>query len=63
MNNIAELTAEQVITLAERLTHADLEGCRVRILTGTDKHGPWVKWAIGGGMWTPAQYNAATWKD
>jgi hypothetical protein len=56
MQNIVELSPTSILTLAERLTHADAEGRRVRICTGTDAHGTWIKWAIGGEPWTPPFY-------
>lgn len=56
MDNIVNLTAEQILTLAERLTWADANGRGARICTGTDENGTWIKWSIAQGMWTPPFY-------
>jgi hypothetical protein len=55
MENIVRLDATTILLLAERLTYADLHGRSVRICTGTDSTGPWVKWDAGSG-WTPPYY-------
>ena len=57
MQDIAELTEEQAVALSHALNRAVLHGNRVRIMTGTDNDGfTYIKWAIGGYMWTPAQF-------
>jgi hypothetical protein len=55
MQNIVRLTPMQILNLAERLTYADANGRSVRIMTGTDKVGPFIKYDIGSG-WTAPIY-------
>lgn len=56
MDNIVRLYPIIILHLAEVLTRADLEGRSVRICTGTDSEGAWVKWDAGHG-WTPPFYS------
>lgn len=56
MENIVRMDADTILTLAERLTHADMTGRSVRIATGKDSNGTWVKWDAGSG-WTPPYYS------
>lgn len=53
MENIVRLDSETVLTLAEVLTRND--GRTVRICTGSDERGKWIKWDAGYG-WTPPFY-------
>jgi hypothetical protein len=54
--NIVSLDANTILRLAERLTYADLHGRRVRVMTGRDNIGSYIKWDAGSG-WTPAYYD------
>lgn len=57
MENIVSLTPSQILELAERLTWADANGRSVRICTGADENGNWIKWSIASGVWTPPLYS------
>lgn len=57
MMNIVSLDGDTILRLAERLTAADMQGRSVRIMTGSDNIGTYIKWAIGGDCWTPAYYD------
>lgn len=59
--NIAHLSEDQQADLARAIKVAESHGRTLRIATGTDKHGPFYKFAIGQGMWTPNNYT--DWKD
>jgi hypothetical protein len=55
MQNIVRLTAEQILTLAEALTAADLRGSSVRLNIEKDGGGiPAIQWDAGAG-WTAPQ--------
>lgn len=51
MHHIVRLNEYQRLTLAEALTR----GKSVRICTGEDSTGKWIKWDSGSG-WTPPYY-------
>lgn len=53
--NIVRMNQAQILYLAEALTRADAEGKTVRICTGSDSVGNWVKWDAGAG-WTAPYY-------
>lgn len=53
MDNIVNLPPMEIIRLAEAATYADLNGYRLRIQTGTDRYGGWVKWDCGRGWVAP----------
>ena len=55
MLNIVRLDSRTKEYLARALAGSMETGCNVRICTGSDKHGTWVKWDSGGG-WTPPYY-------
>jgi hypothetical protein len=72
MENIVYLDAGHyaIVSLMERLSHADVEDKSVRICTGSSVVNgvvtPWLKWKIGEGCWTPPIYsqpdpNAPAW--
>lgn len=58
MTNIAALQPDQIVDLISVLEIADRDERSFRLLTGSDKHGPWFKYSLGGGMWTPNIYTA-----
>lgn len=47
------LSTSTVIYLAEATSRADAEGKDFHISFGEDGEGPYIKWKVGGGMWTP----------
>lgn len=51
MNNIVRLNEYQRLTLCEVLSRCDT----IRICTGEDSTGKWIKWDSGAG-WTPPFY-------
>lgn len=55
------LSEDQQYMLASAIQTAERNGRTLRLYTGEDKHGPWFKFAIGQGMWTPNYYT--DWKD
>jgi hypothetical protein len=55
MDNVVRLTPSLILEMAEMLTGADYRGKSVRIVTGTDKNGTWIKYDAGSG-WTPPLY-------
>ena len=57
MENIVRLEPALTLSLAERLTFADLKGLSVRICTGRDSRGTWIKYDIGNTGWTPPLYS------
>jgi hypothetical protein len=60
MDNIVRLTPDTIVSLMERLSYADLKHNSVRIMTGTDKHGTFIKYDAGDGCgWTPPLYGMA----
>lgn len=61
MHNIAHLNEDQQFGLSLAIKSAEAHGRTLRILTGTDKHGPYYQYAIGQGMWSHAHYT--DWKD
>lgn len=52
-----------IVTLMERLSHADLHGKSVRFCTGQSlapgslEYTPWLKYKIGEGGWSPPIYS------
>lgn len=55
MESIVRLTTQQKQALAHVLRRAITDDRSVRIATGTDETGTWVKWDAGCG-WTPPYY-------
>lgn len=56
MENIVRLPVMTLLSLLEQATAADARGSTIRICTGRDKNGNWVKWDAGYG-WTPPYYS------
>ena len=56
MMNIVRLDQNTILHLAENLTAADLRGGSVRVMTGSDERGSYIKWDAGSG-WTPPYYD------
>lgn len=55
VESIVRMRPMTILLLAEALTRADLHAKSVRIATGSDANGNWVKWDDGSG-WTPPYY-------
>jgi hypothetical protein len=47
------LSPMAILELAEAATRADAQGKRLRIETGVDLRGPFIKWKVGEGAWSP----------
>ncbi len=61
MQNIVRIEGENLARLVRAAKIADEFGSPLRMMTGTDNHGEYFKYAIGGGMWTPPIYTA--WRE
>lgn len=56
MDNIVELSDRSARWLASVISMALVRDQKVRICTGSDKNGTWIKVARGGSMWSGPIY-------
>jgi len=59
MFNVVRLDADTCIRLMEAASRADVQGVSLRVHTGTDAHGSYIKWDVGNTGWTPPYYGVS----
>lgn len=53
---IVNLSPKTILTLSEAASRADAEDRDLRLAFGTEGGLTWVKFKVGGGMWSPPFY-------